>query len=128
MFARMKEFVLCSHFYKILFLHNHNLTYDDLAFGQGCAMKHQNCMSNSNNGKRLVVIIEIFRNISEDSRNRLYLACEKSFPGDSEVIVTSQLDKIVKFETIQALSLEYVSHEAYLYFPRHLHLQTWIPR
>jgi hypothetical protein len=111
-----KDERVCNYFSKILWLHGCDFTDDELTFRQGCAMKHQNCLSNLKKGKRLLVVIELYGNICEDAWNRFYLASRRSFLSGSKIIVTSCSDKIVKFGTTPALTLKYLSREAYWYF------------
>ncbi|XP_062187561.1 uncharacterized protein LOC133890934 isoform X2 [Phragmites australis] len=106
-----------DHFSKILFLRGHDFTDDDLAtFIEGCAMKHQNGVSNSNKDGRLLVVVELVEDLNEDAWKRLYSASKRCMPSGSKIIVTSRSDNIVKFGTTQALTLKYLSYEAYWYF------------
>ncbi|XP_062186559.1 uncharacterized protein LOC133890129 isoform X2 [Phragmites australis] len=116
---------------------------DDLTtFGEGCAMKHQNGLSNSNKDRRLLVVVELVGDLNEDAWNRLHSASKQRAQSGSKIILISQSDKIVKFGTTQALTLKYLSYEAYWYFfktltfgsmdpemhPRHVHLAMEIIR
>ncbi|CAD6221653.1 unnamed protein product [Miscanthus lutarioriparius] len=105
-----------DYFSEILWLNDLDFKDDELAFRQGYAMKHQNQVSNSNKGKRLLVVIELSRNLYEDAWSRFYLASKRSFCCGSKIIVTSRLDRVAKFGTAQALTLKHLSHEAYWYF------------
>ncbi|XP_062186560.1 putative disease resistance protein At1g50180 isoform X3 [Phragmites australis] len=132
-----------DHFSEILFLRDHEFTDDDLTtFGEGCAMKHQNGLSNSNKDRRLLVVVELVGDLNEDAWNRLHSASKQRAQSGSKIILISQSDKIVKFGTTQALTLKYLSYEAYWYFfktltfgsmdpemhPRHVHLAMEIIR
>ncbi|CAD6341984.1 unnamed protein product [Miscanthus lutarioriparius] len=105
-----------DYFSEILWLCDSNFINDELACREGCVMKHQNQVSNSNKGKRLLVVIELSRNLYEDAWSRFYLASKRSFCCRSKIIVTSRLDRVAKFGTAQALTLKHLSHEAYWYF------------
>ncbi|XP_062187575.1 uncharacterized protein LOC133890942 isoform X1 [Phragmites australis] len=106
-----------DHFSEIMFLNEHDFTDDDLAtFKEGCPMKHQNGVSNSNKDGRLLLIVELVGDLNEDAWNRLYSASRWCMPSGSKIVVTSRSDKIVKCGTTQALTLKYLSYEAYWYF------------
>ncbi|XP_062189832.1 putative disease resistance protein RGA3 [Phragmites australis] len=106
-----------DRFSQILFLSGGGFTDDELAtFGEGCAVKHNNRVSDSNKDERLLVVVELVGDINEDSWSRLYSASKRCLPSGSKIIVTSRSDKIVKFGTTRALTLKYLSHEAYWYF------------
>ncbi|XP_066393133.1 putative disease resistance RPP13-like protein 1 [Miscanthus floridulus] len=111
-----KDERVCGYFSEILWLHNRDFMDGELTFRQGCAMNRRNCLSNLKKGKRLLVVIELYGNLCEDAWNRFYLASKQRFPSGSKIIVTSCSDKIVKFGTTPALTLEYMSLEAYWYF------------
>ncbi|RLM58495.1 hypothetical protein C2845_PM18G10760 [Panicum miliaceum] len=111
-----KDERVCGHFSKILFLHIHGFTDDELAtFRKGCA-KFQNHMSDSNKDGRLLVVLELDGDLSEEALNRMYSASKRCVPRGSKIILTSWLDNIAKFGTAKALTLKYLSHEAYWYF------------
>jgi hypothetical protein len=105
-----------DYFSEILWLCDSNFINDELACREGFVMKHQNCLPNSNRGNRLLVLIELSGDLYEDAWNRLYLASKQSFPNGSKIIVTSRSDKIAKFGTTPALTLKFLSKEAYWYF------------
>ncbi|CAD6341980.1 unnamed protein product [Miscanthus lutarioriparius] len=105
-----------DYFSEILWLHDCDFTDGELTFRQGCATKHQNHLSNLKKGKRLLVVIELYENLCEDAWNRFYLASKRSFLSGSKIIVTSCSDMIVMFGTTPALTLKYLSPEAYWYF------------
>jgi len=86
-----------GHFSEILLLHDHDFTDDELAFRGGCAMKHQNHVSSSNNDKRLLVVVELAGDLNDDAWNRLYSAYKACLPRGSKIIVTSRSDKVVRF-------------------------------
>jgi len=78
-------------------------------------MKHQSSLSNSNSERRLLVV-ELIGDLDEDTWDMLYYAFKWSVHSSSKIIVTSRSDKIIKFGTTRALTLKYLSHEAYWYF------------
>ncbi|XP_062189262.1 uncharacterized protein LOC133892470 isoform X2 [Phragmites australis] len=138
-----KDVRVRDHFSEILFLHNHDFTDDELAtLREGCAMKDQSRVSSSNKDGRLLVVVELIGDLNEDAWNRLYSASKWSMQSGSKIIVTSRSHKIIKFGTTRALTLRYLSHEAYWYFfktltfgsmdpkmhPRHAHLAMEIAR
>ncbi|RCV09187.1 hypothetical protein SETIT_2G007200v2 [Setaria italica] len=105
-----------DHFSEILFLRDHDFTGVDLArVREGYAMEYKSCVSNSNDG-RLLVVVELVGDLNEDAWNRLYSAYIQDVPSSTKIIVTSRSDKIIKFGTTRALSMNYLSHEAYWYF------------
>ncbi|RCV09184.1 hypothetical protein SETIT_2G006900v2 [Setaria italica] len=107
-----------DRFSEILFLRDHDFTgLDDLAtVREGYAMEYKNCVSNSNKDGRLLVVVELVGDLNEDAWNRLYSADTRDVPSGTKIIVTSQSNKIIKFGTTRALSMNYLSHEAYWYF------------
>jgi hypothetical protein len=112
-----KDERVCGHFSKILFLKGHDFTDDDLAtLREGCAMEHQNCVSNMNNDGRLLIVVELVGDLDDNTWNKLYFASKRWMPSNSKIIVTSQSEKIRKFGTTQTLSLKNMSHETFWYF------------
>ena len=106
-----------GHFSKILFFRIHGFTDDVLAtFREGCAAKLQNRMSDSNKDGRLLVVIELDGDLSEEALNRLFSASRQYVPRGSKIILTSRFDNIAKFGTTKPLNLKYLSSEAYWYF------------
>ncbi|PAN09249.1 hypothetical protein PAHAL_2G009700 [Panicum hallii] len=105
-----------GHFSEIVLLHDHDFTDAELAFREGCAMKHQNHMSSSNNDKRLLVVVELAGDLNDDAWDRLYYAYKSCLPRGSKIIVTSRSEKVVRFGTAQALTLKHLPAEAYWYF------------
>lgn len=98
-------------------MHRHDFTYDDLAkLREGCqTVRHQNHVSNFNKDERLLVV-ELASDLNEDAWNRMHSTCKECMPKGSKMIITSRSDKITKFGTTQALTLKYLSQEAYWYF------------
>ncbi|CAL5091533.1 unnamed protein product [Urochloa decumbens] len=106
-----------AHFSEILFFHFQGFKDEELAtFKDECELKHQNRVSESNLEGRLLVIIELIGDLNEDAWNRLYSTSKRYAPRGSKIIVTSRFDNIVKYGTTQALTLKFLSHEAYWYF------------
>ncbi|TVU13261.1 hypothetical protein EJB05_40797, partial [Eragrostis curvula] len=106
-----------DRFSEIVFLSDRDFTNNKLAtFREGCAWKHhQNPMLNSKKDGRLLIVIELVGNLSEDSWNRLYSSYKQYGPRGNKIILTSWSDKIVKFGTTGALTLKYLSHEVCWY-------------
>jgi hypothetical protein len=105
-----------NHFSEIFFLHKHDfIDGEHPFFKERCGMKHQSSLSNSNSGRRLLVV-ELIGDLDGDTWDRLYSAFKCSVHSSSKIIDTSRSDKIIKFGTTRALTLKYLSHEAYWYF------------
>jgi len=105
-----------NHFSEIFFLHKHDFIDGEHPFSnERCGMKHQSSLSNSNSERRLLAV-ELIGDLDEDKWGRLYSAFKWSVQSSSKIIVTSRSDKIIKFGTTQALTLKYLSQEAYWYF------------
>ncbi|XP_025802215.1 putative disease resistance protein RGA3 [Panicum hallii] len=107
-----------GHFSKnIVFFRIHGFTDDELAiFREGCTVKLQNHTSDMKKDGRLLVIIELDGDLNEEALDRLHFASKQYAPRGSKLIVTSRFDNIVKFGSTQALTLKYLSNEAYWYF------------
>ncbi|KAM3393546.1 hypothetical protein ACQJBY_014331 [Aegilops geniculata] len=72
--------------------------------------RHQNCASPN----RLLIIIEIAEDISEETWRRLKSSATCMTPcGGSKIIITSRSDRIANLGTTEALRLDYLSQEAY---------------
>ncbi|KAK3126226.1 hypothetical protein QOZ80_7AG0553440 [Eleusine coracana subsp. coracana] len=105
-----------DHFSKIWFLRDHDFTDDELAtFTEGFALKHQDCVNLEKDG-RLLIVVDLDRDLNEEAWNKLYLAYKRCVPSSSKMIVVNQSDKITKLGTVEALTLNYMSYEAYWYF------------
>jgi hypothetical protein len=112
-----KDERVSAHFSEILFFDIQGFTYDELAtFRDECELRKQNRMSGSNFEGRLLIVIELIGDLNEEAWGRLYFTCKKYAPRGSKVIVTSRFDSIVKFGTTRALTLKFLSKEAYWYF------------
>ncbi|CAD6341976.1 unnamed protein product [Miscanthus lutarioriparius] len=68
-----------DYFSEILWLCEFDFTNDELVCRQGCVMNHQNCMPNSNRGKRFLVVIELSGNLSERHGIGCILVPEEAF-------------------------------------------------
>ncbi|KAK3124288.1 hypothetical protein QOZ80_7BG0584510 [Eleusine coracana subsp. coracana] len=116
-----KDERVCDHFSEICFLRDHDFADDELAtFTEGCAMKHQHRLLNLEKDGRLLIVVDLDRDLSEEVWNKLYSAYKSCVPSGSKMIVINQSDKIAKLGTVQALTLNYLSYEAYWYFFRTL--------
>ncbi|WVZ61563.1 hypothetical protein U9M48_011419 [Paspalum notatum var. saurae] len=103
-----------DHFSEILWLGEHDFTYDYI---EECVLKlHNRATVNSNKAERLLVIVELVGDLTEDAWNRLYSASKNCVPRGSKIIVTSRSDKIVRFGTTRALTLKHLPQEAFWYF------------
>nr|CAB3452785.1 unnamed protein product [Digitaria exilis] len=107
-----------NHFSKILLLGGGDLMIIDkdmeaLAGGAG-VIKHENTAASS--GGRVLIIVELDKDISDDFWRRFYSAVKNRFAHGSKIIVTSRSDKIVKFGTTLPLRLQFLTREAYWYF------------
>ncbi|KAJ1287443.1 hypothetical protein BS78_02G010100 [Paspalum vaginatum] len=103
-----------DRFSEILWLGDHDFTDD---FREDCVLKLQNrVMADSNKAERVLVIVELVGDLTEDAWNRLHYASKRCVPRGSKIIVTSRSDKIVRFGTTRALTLKYLPLEAFWYF------------
>ncbi|CAL5077348.1 unnamed protein product [Urochloa decumbens] len=106
-----------DHFSKILFLRDQDFTDGDLAkLREGCAMKHQNCISNSNKDKGWLVIVDLLGDLNGDAWNVLYSSCKQLMPSTSKIVIANRSAKITEFGTTRALHMKYLSPEASWYF------------
>ncbi|GJN24318.1 hypothetical protein PR202_gb12054 [Eleusine coracana subsp. coracana] len=106
-----------DHFSDIWFLRDHDFKDDELAtFVEGCAMKHQHRLLNSKKDGRLLIVVDLAWDLNEKAWNKLYSASKWFMPRDSKIIVTGNSEKITKLGTVRALTLKYLSYEAFWYF------------
>uniref|UniRef100_A0A0E0ITN6 NB-ARC domain-containing protein n=2 Tax=Oryza nivara TaxID=4536 RepID=A0A0E0ITN6_ORYNI len=77
------------------------------------SIKHQN---HATGGERILIIIELTRDIDEGAWRMLYSASKSCAANGSKIIVSSRSDKIACFGTTQALRLRFFTQEAYWYF------------
>ncbi|CAL5077667.1 unnamed protein product [Urochloa decumbens] len=106
-----------EHFSKILLLDDNDFTHNELTIlREGCAMKHQNCISNSNKDKGWLVIVDLVGDLNEDAWNALYSSFKQLMPSTSKIIIANRSAEIIEFGTTRALNLKYLSVEASWYF------------
>uniref|UniRef100_A0A0E0Q3F2 Uncharacterized protein n=1 Tax=Oryza rufipogon TaxID=4529 RepID=A0A0E0Q3F2_ORYRU len=92
---------------------------DDLKDADMVTLRHCGSIKNGNQctgGERILIVIELIRDIDEVVWTRLYSASKSYVPNGSKIIVASQSDKIARFGTTQALRVELFTEEAYWYF------------
>jgi hypothetical protein len=106
-----------NHFSEIYFLHDRDFANDELlTFIEGCAMKHQSLLSKSNKHRKVLFVLELVGDLSEDVWNMLYSASKRCLPRGSKIIVTSRSDQMKKLGTTGAVTLKYLTQEAFWYF------------
>uniref|UniRef100_A0A0D9WUX4 Uncharacterized protein n=1 Tax=Leersia perrieri TaxID=77586 RepID=A0A0D9WUX4_9ORYZ len=76
-------------------------------------IKHQN---HATGGERILIIIELTKDIHEGVWRRLYSASRNCVARGSKIIVTSRSENIASFGTTPALRIKFFSQEAYWYF------------
>ncbi|XP_022679574.1 disease resistance protein RGA2 [Setaria italica] len=104
-----------DHFSEIMFLSNHDFKYEKLTYlREGCVKKHQN--STPSKYGRMLVVVEATGDFNEDEWKRLYASSKQCMASGSKIIITSRSDKITKLGTTRAVTLKYLSEEAYWYF------------
>uniref|UniRef100_A0A0E0HW17 NB-ARC domain-containing protein n=1 Tax=Oryza nivara TaxID=4536 RepID=A0A0E0HW17_ORYNI len=92
---------------------------DDLKDADMVTLRHCGSIKNGNQctgGERILIVIELIRDIDEAVWRRLYSASKSYVPNGSKIIIASQSDKIARFGTTQALRVELFTEEAYWYF------------
>jgi hypothetical protein len=100
-----------------IYLHDCDFANDELVtFIEGCAMKHQSLLSKSNKHRKVLLVLELVWDLCEDAWNMLYSASKRCFPRGSKIIVTSRSDQMKKLGTTRAVTLKYLTHEAFWYF------------
>ncbi|TVU16968.1 hypothetical protein EJB05_32972, partial [Eragrostis curvula] len=77
-------------------------------------IKYQNDASNGN--EAILVIIELPKDIDEDTWKGIYSIFVGRIARGSKILITSRSSKITKFGTTQALVLNYLTREAFWYF------------
>ncbi|CAL5077346.1 unnamed protein product [Urochloa decumbens] len=106
-----------DHFSKIFLLRDNDFTDDGLTIlREGCPMKHQKHISNSNKEKGWLVIVDLVGDLNEDAWNMLYCSCKQLIPSTSKIIIANRSAKIIEFGTTQALNMKCLSLEASWYF------------
>ncbi|CAN6210047.1 unnamed protein product [Urochloa humidicola] len=105
-----------DHFSQIVLLSGGDLVGKDmeaLADGAG-VIKHENRAELG--GDRVLIIVELDRDISGDFWQRFYSTVKNRFAHGSKIIVTSRSDEIARFGTTLPIRLQYLTQEAYWYF------------
>jgi hypothetical protein len=105
-----------NHFSRIVLLGGGDLIgkdMEDVADGAG-VIKHQNRAESG--GGRVLIIVELDRDIGEDLWRRFRSAVENRFARGSKIIVTSRSSEIVRFGSTLPLKLQLLTQEAYWYF------------
>ncbi|KAF8731415.1 hypothetical protein HU200_016477 [Digitaria exilis] len=90
-----------------------------------CAMECQNCALNKDG--RLLIVIEIAGDLTEDAWNKLCSASKRHVTNSTKIIITSGSDKIMKLGTTGGVTLKYPPKEAYWYFFKTLTFQGMDP-
>jgi hypothetical protein len=104
-----------GHFSEIMFLSDHDLKDEKLTFPvERCVKKYQNSLLNKDG--RMLVVVEAAGDINTDEWKRFYAASKRCMRSGSKLIITSRSDKITKLGTARAVTLKYLSDEAYWYF------------
>jgi len=104
-----------GHFSEIMFLRDHDLKDEKLTFlVERCMKKHRNSLLNKDG--RMLVVVEAAGDINIDEWKRFYAASKRCMRSGSKFIITSRFDKITKLGTVRAVTLKYLSDEAYWYF------------
>jgi len=104
-----------DRFSKIMFLTDHDFNDKKLTnLGERCLMKYENSMVNKDG--RLLIVVEVAGDINQSEWKRLYAASKQCLTSGSKIIITSRSDKITKLGTTRAITLKYMSDEAYWYF------------
>uniref|UniRef100_I1Q7L1 NB-ARC domain-containing protein n=1 Tax=Oryza glaberrima TaxID=4538 RepID=I1Q7L1_ORYGL len=103
-----------NRFFQIVHFSDDDLEDANMVTLRDCGViKHQN---RGTGEERLLIIIELIRDIDEAAWSRLYSASKRCVAKGSKIIVASRSDKIARFGTTQALRVTYFTQEAYWYF------------
>ena len=104
-----------GHFSEIMFLSDHDLKDENLSnIGERCVKKYRTSMLNKHG--RMLVIVEAAGDINIDEWKRFYAASKWCMRNGSKFIITSRSDKITKLGMVRAVTMKYLSDEAYWYF------------
>ncbi|XP_022679575.1 disease resistance protein RGA2 isoform X1 [Setaria italica] len=104
-----------DHFSEIVFVSDHDSKDEELThLWERCVKKCQN--SRPSKYRRTLVVAEVAGDINESEWKRLYAASRRCMTIGSKIIITSRSDKIAKLGTTRAVTLKYLSEEAYWYF------------
>uniref|UniRef100_A0A0E0LGE7 NB-ARC domain-containing protein n=1 Tax=Oryza punctata TaxID=4537 RepID=A0A0E0LGE7_ORYPU len=105
---------VCNHFHQIVYFSDDDLKDANMVtLRDRGAIKHQN---HGTCGERILIVIELIRDIDEGVWRRLYSVYKSCVPNGSKIIVASQSDKIARFGTTQAIRVELFTKEAYWHF------------
>ncbi|CAL5080084.1 unnamed protein product [Urochloa decumbens] len=105
-----------EYFSQIVLLGGGDLVDKDteaLPAGAG-VIKHENRAESG--GGRVLIIVELERDISGDLWQRLYSTVKNRFAQGSKIIVTSRSDSIARFGTTLPIRLQFLTQEAFWYF------------
>uniref|UniRef100_A0A0D9WUW9 NB-ARC domain-containing protein n=1 Tax=Leersia perrieri TaxID=77586 RepID=A0A0D9WUW9_9ORYZ len=103
-----------NQFCKIVCFSDNDFEHTNMVTLRDCGLiKHQN---HTTDGERILIIIELVRDIDDSVWRRLYSASKKIVTNGSKIIVASRSDKVVSFGTTQALRVKFFTEEAYWYF------------
>jgi len=104
-----------DRFSEIMFVTDHDLRDEKLSYlGEKCLKKYQNSMLHKYG--RLLIVVEVAGDINQSEWKRLYAASKRCLTSGSKIIITSRSDKITELGTTRAITLKYLSYEAYWYF------------
>jgi len=104
-----------DRFSEIMFVTDHDLRDEKLSYlGEKCLKKYQNSMLHKYG--RLLIVVEVAGDINQSEWKRLYAASKRCLTSGSKIIITSRSDKITELGTTRAVTLKYLSDEAYWYF------------
>ncbi|TKW30115.1 hypothetical protein SEVIR_2G013600v4 [Setaria viridis] len=103
-----------NHFFRIVLLNDYDYREE-----RQCSLRDQGRIKYQNddsNEEIFLVIVELVGIVDESAWRRLHSAYQNSVSTRSKIIVTSRSKDIINFGTTQALSLNFLSQEAYWYF------------
>ncbi|CAO1939976.1 unnamed protein product [Urochloa humidicola] len=116
-----------DHFSEIVFLSDHDFRDENLTtLREGCVMKYQNSVLNKDG--RVLVVVELAGDFSEGAWKRLYSASKQCMTSSSKIIITSRSDEIKMLGTTWAITLKFLSCEAYWYYTRTLAFGSMDPK
>ncbi|KAL6647681.1 hypothetical protein ACP70R_015118 [Stipagrostis hirtigluma subsp. patula] len=103
-----------DHFSEIIVLRDHDFIDGKLsALREAWEVKHQIC--NSKRDGKFLVVVDVAGDLNEDAWKRFY-SSKWCVTSGSKIIIASRSDKITKLGTTRALTLKYLSNEAFWYF------------
>uniref|UniRef100_A0A0D3GLM1 NB-ARC domain-containing protein n=1 Tax=Oryza barthii TaxID=65489 RepID=A0A0D3GLM1_9ORYZ len=106
-----------NHFFQIVCFSDDDLEDANMVTLRNCGViKHQN---HATGGERILIIVELIRDINEGAWRRLYSASKTCAANGSKIIVASRSDNISSFGTTHALRVKFFTQEAYWYFFKH---------